>query len=53
MLPEDVEDAMADIAAVFHWPPDAMDGMSLRELARWREKARARIETQRKWSDGR
>lgn len=33
---------MADIAAVFHWPPSEMDGMSLEELARWREKARQR-----------
>ena len=33
---------MADIAAVFHWPPAAMDPMSLAELADWREQARLR-----------
>jgi hypothetical protein len=33
---------MADIAAIFHWTPDAMDGMSLTELAEWRERARVR-----------
>lgn len=33
---------MADIAAIFHWPPAAMDGMSLIELAAWRERARVR-----------
>ncbi|PTE15909.1 GpE family phage tail protein [Pseudogemmobacter blasticus] len=33
---------MADIAVVFHWPPQAMDPMTLDELARWWGKARAR-----------
>lgn len=33
---------MADIAAIFHWSPDVMDGMSLGELASWREQARLR-----------
>lgn len=33
---------MADLAAVFHWPPSAMDPMSLTELADWREHARQR-----------
>ncbi|HJW26442.1 MAG TPA: GpE family phage tail protein [Rhodocyclaceae bacterium] len=33
---------MADIAAVFHWPPSAMDIMSLTEIAVWREHARRR-----------
>jgi hypothetical protein len=33
---------MADIAAIFHWTPSAMDGMSFTELAAWRERARAR-----------
>ncbi|MBF9049875.1 GpE family phage tail protein [Roseobacter sp. HKCCD9010] len=37
---------MADIASVFHWQPDAMRGMPLEELARWREKARERFEVQ-------
>jgi hypothetical protein len=33
---------MADVAAVFHWPPAAMDGMDLQELMAWRERARER-----------
>lgn len=33
---------MADIAVVFHWPPQAMDGFSLAELMDWRERARRR-----------
>lgn len=33
---------MADIAVVFHWPPQAMDGFSLPELMEWRELARVR-----------
>lgn len=39
-LPDRVEDAMADIASVFHWSPDVMDAMEILELARWREQAR-------------
>lgn len=30
---------MADIAAVFHWPPAALLDMSLVELVEWRERA--------------
>lgn len=30
---------MADIAAIFHWPPAAMDGFSLSELIDWQRKA--------------
>ena len=33
---------MADIAAIFHWPPAAMDTMNITELAEWRERARQR-----------
>ena len=33
---------MADIAAIFHWPPAAMAPMPLAELADWREQARLR-----------
>lgn len=33
---------MADIAAIFHWPPAVMDPMTLAELADWREQARLR-----------
>ncbi|MEQ9130792.1 MAG: GpE family phage tail protein [Salinisphaeraceae bacterium] len=35
---------MADIATVFHWPPDIMDVMPLTELMGWRERARVRSE---------
>lgn len=33
---------MADIATVFHWPPDVMEAMAILELAEWREQARRR-----------
>lgn len=33
---------MADIAVIFHWPPDVLDRMSVTELAQWRERARVR-----------
>ncbi|MFY1027604.1 GpE family phage tail protein [Actinobacillus seminis] len=39
-----VEDAIADIAMVFHWQPDAFDNMSFSDLISWREKARERSE---------
>jgi hypothetical protein len=37
-----VEDAMADIAAIFHWSLESMEKFSLTELSDWREKARQR-----------
>lgn len=33
---------MADIAVVFHWPPDAMFRMDVSELMLWRGHARLR-----------
>lgn len=39
---------MADIALVFHWPPQAMAEMSLEEIAAWRERARQRHEAAHK-----
>lgn len=33
---------MADIAAIFHWPLSDLLGMSLAELAEWRERAHLR-----------
>lgn len=33
---------MADIAVIFHWPPSAMDSLSVAELMEWRERARLR-----------
>ncbi|MDA1753316.1 GpE family phage tail protein [Bacillus cereus group sp. LD113LC] len=32
------------MAAVFHWPPEQMDGMDFDELMRWRELAIERFE---------
>ena len=37
---------MADVAAIFHWPPAALDNMSLAELMAWREEARLRSGTE-------
>jgi len=33
---------MADVAAIFHWTPGDMDGMTVPELMEWREQARKR-----------
>ncbi|WP_081284782.1 GpE family phage tail protein [Chromobacterium subtsugae] len=41
-LPGSVDDAIADIATIFHWPPSAYGAMPLAELASWREAARLR-----------
>jgi hypothetical protein len=30
---------MADIAAVFHWPPDALNALSFSDLLHWRHQA--------------
>lgn len=30
---------MADIAAVFHWPPEALDRLDIVDLLDWREAA--------------
>ncbi|MGY0146203.1 GpE family phage tail protein [Edwardsiella tarda] len=37
-----VDDLVADIAVVFHWPPAVTDPMSLSELLAWRHKAMQR-----------
>ncbi|MDC7699578.1 GpE family phage tail protein [Vogesella indigofera] len=42
MLPNVVEDAMADVAAIFHWTPAEMGQFTLTELMQWRERARKR-----------
>lgn len=34
---------MADIAAVFHWPPDILDEMTPEDLRRWHDQARKRV----------
>jgi hypothetical protein len=33
---------MADIAFVFHWPPDAMDALAVPDLMQWRNRAARR-----------
>ena len=37
-----MEEAIADIAFVFHWPPSEMMGWDAFELAAWWARARAR-----------
>lgn len=37
-----VEDLMADVAVIFHWPPSEMYSMTITELLNWREKAARR-----------
>jgi len=34
-----VNDLMADVAVIFHWPPSEMYDMPLAELLDWRHKA--------------
>ena len=46
MIAATVEDAMADIALIFHWQPQAFEQMTFAELMTWREKARQRAETE-------
>ncbi|MCA6997350.1 MULTISPECIES: GpE family phage tail protein [Pectobacteriaceae] len=36
---------MADIAAIFHWPPSAMYDMTISDLIAWRSRAAARSGT--------
>ncbi|HDS2911802.1 GpE family phage tail protein [Morganella morganii] len=38
----DVDDLIADIAVVFHWPPSAYDEMTISELIKWHGLAAAR-----------
>jgi hypothetical protein len=35
ILPDSIEEAMADIAFIFHWPLSEMDAMALEELSDW------------------
>jgi len=37
-----VDDLMADIAVIFHWPPSELNPMTLTELCGWRRKAMQR-----------
>jgi hypothetical protein len=38
---------MADLAVVFHWPPPAMESMTLDDLMMWHDLARQRAEVQK------
>ena len=38
-LPQSIESCMADIALIFHWPPNVMNEFDLDELLQWRELA--------------
>ncbi|WP_425583005.1 GpE family phage tail protein [Zhongshania borealis] len=37
-----MEDAIANIATVFHWPPSEFNTMALSDLVMWEQKARER-----------
>jgi hypothetical protein len=41
-LPDEVEDAIANIATIFHWPPSEFNTMALTDLVMWEQKARER-----------
>ncbi|WP_413789430.1 GpE family phage tail protein [Gallibacterium faecale] len=45
-MPQTVDDAIADIATVFHWQPTAFNEMYLDELMSWREKAIERSQSE-------
>lgn len=36
---------MADVAVIFHWPPAAMDDLTVSELMGWRERAAKRSQS--------
>ncbi|MGO2335562.1 GpE family phage tail protein [Providencia sp.] len=39
----DIDDIIADIAMVFHWPPSSFDEMTISELIKWHRLAAVRI----------
>ncbi len=48
IIPETVEDAIADLAIVFHWTFNDCADMTLAEVMNWRERARQRSESDEK-----
>lgn len=46
-LPDDIDDAIDDIAYVHHWPLGEIAAMSLEDVSRWWARARRRIEAAR------
>ena len=51
-LPRKIEEAMADIAFVFHWTPECMGSMELAELMTWQALAVKRFNTVNTPPDG-
>ncbi|MFC4256697.1 GpE family phage tail protein [Altererythrobacter xixiisoli] len=43
---------MADLAVIFHWPPAAMETMSIAELMGWRARAAKRSQSHDALSKG-
>ena len=43
---------MADVAAIFHWPPAVMDVMTVAELMDWCDMAVARFKSMNGVKDG-
>ncbi|WP_171263479.1 GpE family phage tail protein [Acinetobacter silvestris] len=44
-LVDDVDEAIANIACIFHWPPSAYDDMDMTELSKWHQLALNRNQT--------
>ncbi|MCU4361026.1 GpE family phage tail protein [Acinetobacter sp. WU_MDCI_Abxc22] len=38
-LVDDVDEAIANIAVIFHWPPSTYDDMDIVELSKWHRRA--------------
>ncbi len=36
---DDVDEAIANIAVIFHWPPSTYDDMDIAELTKWHQLA--------------
>lgn len=44
-LVDDVDEAIANIAVIFHWPPSTYDDMDIVELSKWHRRALIRNQT--------
>ncbi|WP_139112246.1 GpE family phage tail protein [Acinetobacter sp. AHP123] len=42
---DDVDEAIANIAVIFHWPPSTYDDMDIVELSKWHRRALKRNQT--------
>ncbi|WP_308463939.1 MULTISPECIES: GpE family phage tail protein [Acinetobacter] len=45
-LVDNVDEAIANIAVIFHWPPNTYDDMDLSELSKWHRMALKRHSSQ-------